>query len=1393
MHRILFYFFFISFLLIGFNVKSQGQNKIFEHITITDGLPQSTVYTMLQDNKGYLWFGTQDKGLCKYDGYTFKLFNHNPYDDNSISSNRISMLIQDSSGIIWIGTWGGGLNKLDTETEKFTVYKNDPDDPTSISHNKAQVLFIDKSHNLWIGTAGGGLCKYIPETETFENYRNTITNLNSISNDRLWSITQDNLGYLWIGTDNGLNKFDPVTGLFEAYFHDPDNKNSLSDNQIRQTFIDNEGVLWIGTAVGLDKFIPKSNHFEQYVYNKGHSKNSVNKIYEDKFNKLWLGTHIGGLLLFDKTKKTFIHYTNDPENKNTISYNDVRDILHDNTDILWISTRGGGINKLDLKPQKFEYHSHNPKNPNSLLNNRVRSIHEDKNGILWIGTDIGGGLNKFDRENNTYTHYVHNKNDPTSLVSNDITVITEDNNGYLWLGTDGFGIDRFDQESGTFKHFKHDPGNLNSLCYNIIWDIQLGPQDFLWIGTNNGLDKFDPVKEEFTHYKRIKNNKNSLSNTVIWAIYHDSENNMWIGTDNGLNLYIPETDSFKQFVFDPDESSGLQNSTIYSIHEDQNNTLWIGTELGLHKFNKTDSSFSFFPEDNIKVSNAIFGILSDDSNNLWLSTVNGLTRFNISTNKYRFYNIYDGLQNNDFSIGASYKSRTGELIFGGVNGFNIFYPDSVRDNPYVPPLVITDFKLFNKSLNPGTKILMKTIDATDVIKLKYNENVFSIGFSALNYTKNKKNQYACKLEGFDEFWVVLGNRRSNHYTNIPPGDYIFKVRGSNNDGVWNNKEKKLRIIISPPFWKTTWFIIIGIAAAILIILGIIRIREKSLILSKKELEEIVRARTLELSDQKEELESALSLISKQKDGLKEANIKIQETAKLKEEFLAKTSHELRTPLNVIVGFANLLLNESLDLKHQSYLREIKTSTDNLLVVIDDILTFSKIESGKLNIEIIEFNIEETIETIFNSFKLKANEKGLDFTYYYDDKIPVYIFGAPVRLNQIISNLIDNAIKFTDSGGKVKLELNCLNIVRDIVGVEITVSDTGIGMELKNLDKIFESFTQARNDTTRKFGGTGLGLSIVKKLIDMLDGEIKVESKIDKGTKFIIHLDFEISTGERIETNVTNYIIDKNKVLQDIKILLVEDNPINTILATDTIKLYNPKIKIDNAENGKVAIDKIPNNNYDLIILDIQMPVMDGYETAKYIRNEMDKPHSEIPILAMSAHALKEEEQKCLSLGMNAYISKPFIPDDLFNKIDMLTSKKHFRKQPSDSETNQNNFKYKYFNLKNLETIYGNNNDKIVNIVNICLTEIPHQLSELKAKINVKDFKNMQIISHSLKTSLNYLGLESLTNYAQEIENQASQQNYSDKILENYNLITEKWRKVKLELQDFIKENGSILN
>ena len=1362
---------FITFFNSSFAHDEQIK---FEHISIKDGLSQSTVYCILQDEQGFMWFGTQDRGLNRYDGYTFKVYTHDPLNSNSISGNNISKIIQDHLGFIWIGTWGGGLDKFDPRTGKFTHYMPNPIDSTSLSNSKAQSIFEDHNGTIWVGTAGGGLNKFNRKKNNFIHFKFNANDDSSISSNRIWSISEDTLGQLWIATSNGLNMFNPKTEKFKRFLHDPKNKNSISHKQVRTTFIDHLGNLWVGTAVGLDLFNPKTGNFSHhYLFSDNNEVNSVNKIFEDHKNTLWIGTHIGGLLKCDKRRKSFIKYTNDPNNKNTIAYNDVRDIFEDNSRNLWISTRGGGLNKINLKPKKFQHYDHNPNNINSLGNNRVKSVYVDRNGLIWIGTDVGGGLDTYDRKENKFNHYFYNPNNKNSLSSNDISVVYQDRKGIMWFGTDGAGLNRYDTKKHLFTHFKHNPKVLSSIVSNYIRAIYEDKYGNLWIGTIQGLDKLDRNNNKFIHHKHNALDDESISNNNVLSIFQDSFGQLWIGTENGLNLFNYDSETFFKYFNISNDDKTISSNAIYSIFETKTGMLLIGTGRGLDSYNREEDYFSLFTDRKEVTNNAVYGILEDDSWNLWLSTVNDLIFINSKTKNIRSFNINDGLENNDFSIGACAKSKTGDLIFGGVNGINIFNPDSIKYNKNIPPIVITDFLIDNKLVEMGkASPISNNINFTKIIKLNYKQNFFSFKFSALGYTNHKKNEYKYKLENFDKQWNFSGTRNFANYTNIPHGTYIFKVMGSNDDGLWNSTPTSIKIIITPPFWRTILFKVLLLIFTALLIFILVKLRVNQLKKEKQILSQKVRVRTAKIINQNAELERAYE--------------KVKQSVKSKEMFLANTSHEIRTPLNVIIGFTNLLLQTPLNDKQLSYLNDIHVSSDNLLVIINDILDFSKIEAGKLTIEQLKFNFRDSFNKFFNTISIKSYEKGVKLNKNIDKEIPMFLIGDPYRLNQILLNLVDNAIKFTQEKGSVNVSVSILEDREEELMLLFKVSDTGIGINKEQLDLIFESFTQAENYTTRMYGGTGLGLSIVKRLVELQGGKLSVVSKEKEGSIFSFTILYKkVQFAKIIEKETKTEVKSKLDENYSGNILLVEDNPINVTIAVDTLKFYNKKLNVDVAINGKIGVEKVKDNNYDLIIMDVQMPVMDGYEATKLIRKLNDNK-SKIPILGMSAHAMLSEKEKCLSLGMNDYIAKPFDPKILSEKIQNLIglNKSETRETKKQSILiNKENFEF--INLKLLDKAYRGNVDKIKKILKISLDNIPVQISDLSKNYDKNDIKSLRVVAHSLKTTFNYLGLSNISSISKNIESFAATNKNLSQVPDMINEIKKVWESAKDEIITYI--------
>lgn len=849
----------------------------FALLTTENGLSQNSVNCIVQDKRGFMWFGTQD-GLNRYDGSEFAIYKYDPMDPHSLSDSYIISNLEDRSGVLWFGTYNGGLNKFDREKEKFTRYRHNPNNPNSLNNNYVRAIFESPKNPgvLWIGT-NGGLNKFVVKEERFAHYKHDPENPNSLSHDHVLTIFESSKepGILWIGTEDGLNKFDIEEGHFIHYRNIPADPNSLSDNMVFSVYEDRSAAFYIGTDDGLNVFDRETETFTRYMHDpdnpKSLSNNHIRTIYESSSEPgiTWIGTYGGGINRFDPGKGEFRRWVNEPGNPDSLANDFILFLYEDRSEITWIGC-DGGLNLFDRRQKKFTHYQHNPNDPNSLNHDDVRSIFEDRDGMIWIGT-YGGGISRFDRKTEKFIHYTSEPADPGSLSSDSVRVIFEGSQGMLWIGTYDGGLDKFDRKKGQFTHYRHEPGNPHSLGADYIRSIFEDSRNNLWIGTyDGGLNRFDRKREQFIRYTRDPGNPKSISHNRVFALFEDKQGKLWVGTAGGLNRFDPETEEFTRYVHRPDDFNSLGKDMVMCIFEDSSGIIYVGTYGGgLNRFDRETGFFTRITEKEGLPSNVVYGILEDDRGNLWLSTNNGLSKYDPRDREFKNYDVGDGLQENEFNAGAYLKSRKGELFFGGFNGFNIFRPEQIEDNPYIPPVVITGFRLFNKPVpikneNEKNVILKKSITETETIRLYHHDNVFSFTYAALHYMTPGKNKYKYMLDGLDKDWNRVGARNFAAYTYVPPGDYTFRVTGTNNDGKWNEEGASLKIIVIPPFWKTWWFFLLCAVAIFFSSYGIYRFRVKQLKRRKEELEYLVGQRTEQLKNANKELEK-LSVVARETD------------------------------------------------------------------------------------------------------------------------------------------------------------------------------------------------------------------------------------------------------------------------------------------------------------------------------------------------------------------------------------------------------------------------------------------------------------------------------------------------------------------------------------------------
>lgn len=1223
---------------------TQHHQLKFEHLSIEHGLSQSTVGYIFQDSRGFLWIAAS--ALHKYDGYKITAYKHDLEDPTSLSNNDIWHIAEDTTGALWIGTYGGGLNLFDRETETFSRWQHDSSDSKSIASDYIICLLVDDAGVLWLGTEDAGLMRAEKTDSTtliFTQWVHDVNDPQSLSGNEVICLYEDTHGTLWVGTSSGLNRFDRATGRFTRFYNEPDNASSLSSNYIEGIAGDDSGTLWIAThGGGLNRYDRRTETFKCWKHELGNPKSpSTNFLYAiqlDHQGIIWIGTDNAGLDRFDPVAGTFTNYHHSPSDPHSLSDNEVISMLEDRSGVLWIGTSEGGLSRLTSKHRTsgaFVHWKHNPSDPHSLSNNRVLSFYEDKAGSIWIATTKG--LNRFDRESGSFDFFAVEQDNPASL-SNYLTSVWGDTDGIIWVASWGGGVYLFDPKLETFTPFPYSKGRISTLL-----EDQFGT---MWIGSpGEGLHRFNPKNGILKILSHEPGDSESLSNNDVQCLYEDKSGDLWIGTHGGgLNLFNRKNERFKHWQTVAGDSLSLSNNIVRCIYEDKIGRLWIGTAGGLNRFDHENGRFYRYSEKDGLPEDVVSGILEDDAGNLWLSTHGGLSKFNPKTEAFRDYSVQDGLQSNEFNRGVSFKSSSGEMFFGGINGFNSFYPDSIKDNPVIPPVVITDFQVLNKSVKisqQGNTALQKHISETKELVLSHSDRIFSFEYAALDYNVPERNQYTYMMEGFDENWVVSGTKRFASYTNLDPGEYVFHVKGSNSDGVWNEKGVSIKVVITPPWWLTWWAYTLYVILIGVLIYGFRRF----------ELRKVQLAHALQM----QQFEAK----------------KLRELDQMKSQFFANISHEFRTPLTLIVGPLQRLLSGEFQGNAKEQFRMMLRNGQQLLQLINQLLDLSKLDAGKMSLRARPENVVALLRQIVSAFESLARFKQIKFTLHVPEG-PIIVYIDRDKLEKIMYNLLANAFKYTPDQGRIAVSVNILSSKGSMGGgmLEIRVKDSGIGVPSNKLGKIFDRFYQVDSTHTYAQKGTGIGLALTKELVELHGGTIRVESKPGQGSTFIIglllgkeHLKADEITMELPESMVrkdiplelketTLSLAGKTRIkslLKELPMLLIVDD--NRDMRNYVREVLDQDYNLCEADNGKeglaIAVEQIP----DLIITDVMMQEMDGFELCQKLKSDEHTCH--IPVILLTARASDQSKMTGLETGADDFLTKPFDARELHLRVKNL--------------------------------------------------------------------------------------------------------------------------------------------
>ena len=1097
---------------------AQNPHKRVSQFSIKDGLSQSSVICIKQDSRGFMWFGTQD-GLNKFDGYKFTKFKNNPTDANSISNNWIYGIDEDKAGNLWIAS-KLGLNKYDPKTKQFTRFFHQQENSTSINGNEVYGVLVDKKGYVWAKTKNA-LCKLDTKTGQFINYEHFTEFSQPSESDRGLPIVETAEGNLWVASTSGLSFFNPKTELFEKYYSDVDNNKTLTSNKITALFIDKKQQLWIGTKNGLSLFDKAKKSFRRFLYTPDYqpSKNifHITSIHEDYEGKIRIGTQNKGIFRLKQNclNPSFISKTEIEK----LSDKRILSICEDHSQNIWIGTENRGVIKVDLKEKKFSlYKNSNDGLPPAFSSNIILSVLEDESERLWIGTK-SGGLNVFDRETGKINYFSPNASGRQQILGENVHAIFKDSDGNIWIGTEN-GINIYNPKKRKMSSL-HDYFNYiyysdfnNTKIYHINEDSQKN----IWVASSNGLHMFNLQTMEVRSFHHNEGDKNSLSNNLVYCTIEDQYKQIWVGTFDGLNLLNADNETFRQITISSGEH--VSHNPIYAIKESSTGEIWLGTANGMKKIKpQTFQIDDLIP--NAFSSDRINSILEDKNHDIWYSTSSEINKLDIKSKQVQHFNEDDGLQELEFSQGAAYSSPLGELFFGGSGGLNVFFPDSMKTNKFVPPIEITSFSVTNEEKE--REIIAN--ESTEII-ISANDYLFTIEFAALDFTMSQHNKYRYRMEGLSEKWIHIGTQHAVSFSNLAPGRYTFTVTGSNNDAIWNPSGKKLIIKVLPPFWRTQWAYQAYLFSILLSIYLFVIWRERRLKSDKRTLEKNVKDRTQEIELQKEEIKTQRDIavaqrdeisrqrkqVSKTLETLKNTQRQLVETKKMASlgNLVAGVAHEINTPVGVSITASSTLMKKTEQFATlykenkltpndlENYLQTIyqtnKLILSNLNRTAELIISFKRVSVDQSSEKKRKFKLNAYLHDVARSLAPKLKHQHLEIKINCDENLEIDSY--PGTYAQIITNLVINSSVHAFEGskkGEISIDIEKINYKK----FKMIYRDNGKGIEPEVAARIFEPFF-----TTNMQSGTGLGMHIVYNLVNQrLKGQINLKSKARQGVEF----------------------------------------------------------------------------------------------------------------------------------------------------------------------------------------------------------------------------------------------------------------------------------------------------